>query len=117
MEGYFFFFFLTANKWIAKFFYFFVFHFLTNVFPVFSHAIGTLLHILPSSHFSNLRIDVIASKGDIVVSYDEKTLIMWDVKAGVQKASFTADKVRKSNVLSTVLLPQAPTLALKRVGD
>ena len=30
----------------------------------------------------------------MVVSYDEKTLIMWDMKAGAQKASFTADKVR-----------------------
>lgn len=54
---------------------------------------GTALHILPSSHFSNLRIDVIASEGDLVVSYEEKTLIMWDMKAGVQKATFTADKV------------------------
>ncbi|KAJ7389989.1 hypothetical protein OS493_028044 [Desmophyllum pertusum] len=54
---------------------------------------GTLLHILPSSHFSNLRIDVIASKGDLVVSYEEKTLIVWDMKAGAQKATFTADKV------------------------
>ena len=62
---------------------------------VFSHTSGILLHILPSSHFSNLRIDVIASEGDLVVSYDEKTLILWDMKAGVQKASFTADKVRK----------------------
>lgn len=76
-------------------------HFLANVFPCFLlfvfffNTVGTLLHILPSSHFSNLRIDVIASKGDIVVSYDEKTLIMWDMGAGVQKASFTADKVRK----------------------
>jgi len=54
---------------------------------------GTALHILPSSHFSNLRIDVIGSEGDMVVSYEEKTLIMWDMKAGAQKATFTVDKV------------------------
>ena len=78
-----------------------VLHFLASVSPCllflfwgFFGIVGTLLHILPSSHFSNLRIDVIASKGDMVVSHDEKTLIMWDMKAGVQKASFTADKVR-----------------------
>ncbi|XP_022797421.1 NACHT domain- and WD repeat-containing protein 1-like isoform X3 [Stylophora pistillata] len=54
---------------------------------------GTPIHILPSNHFSNLRINIIASKGDVVVSYDEKTLIMWDMRAGAQKATFTADKV------------------------
>ena len=37
-----------------------------------------------------------ASKGDIVVSYDKKTLIMWDMRAGAQKATFTADKVRRA---------------------
>lgn len=30
----------------------------------------------------------------MVVSYEEKTLIMWDMKAGAQKATFTADKVK-----------------------
>ena len=61
-------------------------------------VLGIVLHILPSSHFSNLRIDVIASEGDIVVSYEEKTLIIWDMKAGAQKATFTADKVKELNV-------------------
>lgn len=83
----------------------------------FFNTVGSVLHVLPSSHLNNLRIDIIASKGDIVVSYDEKTLIMWDMKTGAQKASFTADKVRKSNLLSTAELPQAPTLVFKRFGD
>ena len=34
-----------------------------------------------------------------MVSYDEKTLIMWDMKAGAQKATFTADKVRGATSL------------------
>ena len=38
--------------------------------------LGTALHIFPSSYFSNLRIDVIASEEDWVLSYEEKTLIM-----------------------------------------
>lgn len=59
-----------------------------------SRFLGTVLHILPSSHFSNLRIDLIASEGDLVVSYEEKTLILWDMKTGAQKATFTADKVK-----------------------
>ena len=37
---------------------------------------------------------MVASKGDLVVSYEGKTLIVWDMKAGAQKATFTADKVR-----------------------
>ena len=61
---------------------------------MFSRNLGTPIHILPSNHFSNLRINIMASKGDIVVSYDKKTLIMWDMRAGAQKATFTADKVR-----------------------
>ena len=37
-----------------------------------------------------------------MVSYEEKTLIMWDMKAGAQKATFTADKVKELNVLLKV---------------
>lgn len=69
--------------------------------------LGTTLHILPSSHFSNLRIDVIASEGDLVVSYEEKTLIMWDMKAGAQKATFTADKVKDLDVALIFLFSKA----------
>ena len=47
---------------------------------------------------------MIASKGDLVVSYEEKTLIMWDMKTGTQKATFTADKVRNARVERTGLL-------------
>jgi len=71
-----------------------------------SRFLGTALHILPSSHFSNLRIDVIASEGDMVVSYEEKTLIMWDMKAGAQKATFTVDKVKDLDV-AFFLFPKA----------
>ena len=73
--------------------------------PCFPVSLGTLIHILPSSHFSNLRIDVLASKGDLVVSYEEKTLIMWDMKAGAQKATFTADKVRDTDGVCTRRAP------------
>ena len=38
--------------------------------------LGTALHIFTSSYFSNLRIYVIASEEDWVLSYEEKTLIM-----------------------------------------
>lgn len=55
---------------------------------------GTALHVLASNHSSNLRIDVVASEGDLVVSFGAKTLIVWDMAAGAQKATFTADKVR-----------------------
>ena len=56
--------------------------------------VGTALHTLASNHSSNLRIDVIASEGDLVVSFGAKTLMVWDMAAGAQKATFTADKVR-----------------------
>lgn len=34
----------------------------------------------------------------MAVSYEEKTLILWDMKAGAQKATFTADKVKDFDV-------------------
>lgn len=36
----------------------------------------------------------------MVVSYEEKTLILWDMKAGAQKATFTSDKVKDLNLYS-----------------
>ena len=33
-----------------------------------------------------------------MVSYEEKTQIMWDMKAGAQKATFTLDKVEDLDV-------------------
>jgi len=67
------------------------------IFPTsLSFRLGTVIHTLLSSHLSNLRIDVVASKGDFVVTYEEKTLILWDMNAGVQKATFNADKVGTS---------------------
>jgi len=36
---------------------------------------------------------LVASKRDVVVSYEGKTLIVWNMKTGTQKATFTADKV------------------------
>ena len=48
---------------------------------------------------------MLASKGDLVVSYEEKTLIMWDMKAGAQKATFTADKVRDTDGVGTRRAP------------
>lgn len=62
------------------------------------------MHTLLSSHLSNLRIDVVASKGDFVVTYEEKTLILWDMNAGVQKATFNADKVGTSLLRRGLLL-------------
>ena len=61
-----------------------------------SFRLGTVIHTLFSSHLSNLRIDVVASEGDFVVTFEEKTLILWDMNAGVQKATFNADKVGTS---------------------
>ena len=62
------------------------------------------MHTLLSSHLSNLRIDVVASKGDFVVTFEEKTLILWDMNAGVQKATFNADKVGTSLLRRSLLL-------------
>ena len=53
---------------------------------------GTPMHVLRSSH-NDSRIDVIGSSGNLAVSYTEKTIEVWDVKEGKQKASLTADKV------------------------
>ena len=33
-----------------------------------------------------------------MVSYEEKTQIMWDMKAGAQKATFTLDRVEDLDV-------------------
>ena len=57
---------------------------------------------------------MVASKGDLVVSYEGKTLIVWDMKAGAQKATFTADKVRvlvyqKHSVVVSKMLRTVPT--------
>ena len=82
------------------------------IFPTsLSFRIGTVIHTLPSSHLSNLRIDVVASKGDFVVTYEEKTLILWDMNAGVQKATFNAAKVGNSPLSS----PQGPRCVLGRL--
>lgn len=90
-----------------------------NTLLYFPCSLGTPLHILPSSHFSNLRIDVVASKGDLVVSYEGKTLIVWDMKAGAQKATFTADKVsallKHRRALRDVAL-SCPLAELKTLG-
>ena len=69
------------------------------------------MHTLLSSHLSNLRIDVVASKGDFVVTFEEKTLILWDMNAGVQKATFNADKV------GTSLLRRSLLLCPREVGE
>ena len=67
------------------------------IFPTsLSFRLGTVIHTLLSSHLSNLRIDVVASEGDFVVTFEEKTLILWDMNVGVQKATFNADKVGTS---------------------
>ena len=71
--------------------------FVLLIFPTsLSFRLGTVIHTLLSSHLSNLRIDVVASKGDFVVTFEQKTLILWDMNAGVQKATFNADKVGAS---------------------
>lgn len=75
----------------------FFLQFVLLIFPTsLSFRLGTVIHTLLSSHLSNLRIDVVASKGDFVVTFEEKTLILWDMNAGVQKATFNADKVGTS---------------------
>ena len=82
------------------------------IFPTsLSFRLGTVIHTLLSSHLSNLRIDVVASKGDFVVTYEEKTLILWDMNAGVQKATFNADKV------GTSLLRRGLLLCPREVGE
>ena len=87
--------------------------FVLLIFPTsLSFRLGTVIHTLPSSHLSNLRIDVVASKGDFVVTYEEKTLIQWDMNAGVQKATFNADKVGTSPLSS----PHGPRCVLGRLG-
>lgn len=86
--------------------------FVLLIFPTsLSFRLGTVIHTLLSSHLSNLRIDVVASKGDFVVTFEEKTLILWDMNAGVQKATFNADKV------GTSLLRRGLLLCPREVGE